>query len=302
MLSIQDFTRKTKSQSEIGLKVFSEEEIKQIQKILLEMYKDMISVCEKYKITLFLGGGSALGAIRHKGFIPWDEDMDFNIPREDYLKFIECFTNEYSSKYDIVSTWEKSENIGFITRIFKKDTLLVSLFDLSNIGPSGIYVDIFIIDYVPRRKVERLFHGFISNCYIYVLNSVLIYKCRNEYSDRFFSLTIKSRSFYYFRILIGMLFSIFAFRKLCLSFDRWISMFFKKSNLVTIPTGRNHYFGEMHSQDVFYPAKKVSFGGIDAFVPNKVDIYLRKLYGDNYMQVPPPEKREPHACIALKIK
>ena len=59
-----------------------------VQQHLLEMYKDIRSVCQRYNLIVVLGGGSCLGAIRHKGLIPWDDDLDLNMPRKDYNKLI----------------------------------------------------------------------------------------------------------------------------------------------------------------------------------------------------------------------
>mgnify|MGYP000934529859 FL=1 len=67
------------------------------------MYSDILRVCEKYNIRVMLGGGSALGAVRHGGFIPWDDDLDLIMPREDYNKFISVFDKELSDLYEITS-------------------------------------------------------------------------------------------------------------------------------------------------------------------------------------------------------
>ena len=74
-----------------------------MKQCLLEMYSDILRVCEKYNIRVMLGGGSALGAVRHGGFIPWDDDLDLIMPREDYNKFISVFDKELSDLYEITS-------------------------------------------------------------------------------------------------------------------------------------------------------------------------------------------------------
>lgn len=69
------------------LKKMSSEELRSLQLCLFDIYKDVKKVCDKYEIKVFLIGGSALGAVRHQGFIPWDDDMDLSMTRADYEKF-----------------------------------------------------------------------------------------------------------------------------------------------------------------------------------------------------------------------
>ena len=72
-----------------------DEMLKKIQNVLLGILDDIITVCEKYKIPYTLGGGSVLGAVRHQGFIPWDDDIDVNFSRRDYERFIPAFRKEF---------------------------------------------------------------------------------------------------------------------------------------------------------------------------------------------------------------
>ena len=91
MLTTNNAMKKLKNEK---LKVLTDDEIKKIQKIILDMIQELDNIFKKYNFTYYLGGGSALGAIRHKGFIPWDEDLDLNMIRKDYDKLIEIFDKE----------------------------------------------------------------------------------------------------------------------------------------------------------------------------------------------------------------
>ena len=82
----------------------------------------------------------------------------------------------------------------------------------------------------------------------------------------------------------------------------WINGFLsliKEGKYVTIPTGYLHYFGEMVPSDVFDPAKEAVFEGLKAFIPNRVDTYLKNRYGKDYMVIPPKEKQEVHPVVAF---
>lgn len=87
---------------------------------------------------------------------------------------------------------------------------------------------------------------------------------------------------------------------MCVIFDKWTSLC-KKSKYLSIPVGRAHYFGEMLEYDVFFPPKDITFEGVKAYVPSNVEVYLRNLYGNNYMNIPPLEKRESHPYVMFHI-
>lgn len=299
MLSIQDYIKNSETQARLGLRMPTTEELKQMQRILLEMYKDILYVCEKYQLTVLLGGGSALGALRHGGFIPWDDDIDLIIPRKDISLFVKCFKQELSEKYDITSPAGDGDYPDIVPRIHRKGTLLVNLFDKRKIGPSGVSVDITIMDHVPNNRFYRLLHGGVSNILFFIANSKGMLLCKNERSDLFFRSSWKSQLFYQFRLFLGRI-SLFSYPKLCKMFDRWTALC-GNSEYFTIPVGRAHYFGEMLPVEMFYPPRVILFEDVKAYVPNDLEGYLRNLYGDSYMSLPPVEKRESHPFVMLQL-
>ena len=132
--------------------ILSEEQLETLKKTLLTMLKDVIEVCEKNNITYSLGGGSVLGAVRHKGFIPWDDDIDLNMSREDYDKFVIAFEKEYGYKYWI-HTPEKTKNYNLLfARIRLKGTALITRDDFDN-EECGVPLDIFIIENTFDNKI-----------------------------------------------------------------------------------------------------------------------------------------------------
>lgn len=291
-LSAQYFIANSQVQKDVGLKVLTDQELHALQKTLMDIYVIVEEVCQKHSLTLLLGGGSALGAIRHKGFIPWDDDIDLMMFREDYDQFIKIISEE---PIDGI----KLSNSGFSLHVIKTGTEYRGLFDSAS-DESGVYIDIFPIDYVSENHVKRLLCGWCSDMLIFLLNSKRIYRYNNKLIYKIFKQNSASYILYLIRIVIGCMVSGIS-DQLLRKIHTKLVVDKKMSSLITIPTGRKHYFGEMLKYQDFIPAKSVVFEGITCYVPNHVDVYLSNLYGTNYMDLPPEDKREVHPCIAFSI-
>jgi lipopolysaccharide cholinephosphotransferase len=126
-----------------------------------------------------------------------------------------------------------------------------------------------------------------------------MYKDELGFFKKAFRQTFKTRCYYIARCTIGFIFSFFKVKKLFKKYNE-IPAQCKGKKYCTIVRGRNDYFGEMHPQEVFFPPQPAYFEGVKINIPNKADIYLTKLYGD-YMQIPPPEKRERHFFTAFSL-
>ena len=281
-------------QERAGLKKLTTEQVKQIQVISLEIYKDIFSVCEQNNLVVMMGGGSTLGAVRHKGFIPWDEDMDLMMMRKDYDRFIELFDRTLSQKYTLNL---KSDLPGLFAKVDKKGTKMTDVFSNPKYPAKGIGIDIFPIDSVPDNGIVRYAKGVLSMTLYFVIISRKMYLLRNPVSKRYYSQTFGMRMFYCIRIVIGFLAGLVPYKTLCRGFDKLVACT-EETKRVTIASGRKHYFGEMQPADVFLPVKQGEFEGISVYLPHDYDKYLKHLYG-NYMEIPPENKREHHAVVDL---
>jgi lipopolysaccharide cholinephosphotransferase len=267
----------------------SEEERDGLKKCLLEIYQDVAHICEKYNLCIMLSGGSALGAVRHQGFIPWDDDLDAMMSRKDYNKLIEVFEKELGEKYELSVPQMGKEVDTLSMLVIKRNTLMVDCYKESI---TGIKMDIFPIEKVPTNKLFRTTIAYISDIFRIIILSVPIYKTKNELYKQLFMSTLRSKLHYHIRYVAGKIFSIFPQKFLFDTFDKFVSGF-KGQVYCTIPIGRKQYKGEIQRNEVFFPPQKTIFEGIEVNVPNDVSSYLTKLYGD-YMQIPPLEKRERH--------
>ena len=271
------------------LHVLTGEEIAKIQNIYLTMADDIFAVCEKYGLKAMLAGGSLIGAIRHNGFIPWDDDMDIYIFRKDYEVFMNVFEKELGSKYKFTGPSYKD---GF-PRGFGRMENPWPLMEDTRGRIHGLCLDVFPIENVPDNKVLRYVKGTISHFYIAAAAQVKYY----ESSDRKYMMEMfpkrKDRVIYYTKMTAGKLLSFYSAKKWYRLADKHTQYNNEKSRYVTVPTGRGHYFGEMYERS--YVDRQILHNFEDRIypIPCNWDRCLRILYGD-YMKIPPEEKREQH--------
>jgi lipopolysaccharide cholinephosphotransferase len=266
------------------------EENRLLKKCLLSIYQDVESVCDKYNLCIMLGGGSALGAVRHQGFIPWDDDLDALMPRKDYDTLIEVFEQELGQKYSLsVPRTDHASELLFMT-IEKKNTLIDYIDSEESVN--GIKIDIFPIENTPDNKLIRIIKGCIADIFRLTIASLRFYQNKKKVFKDSFMKTNKTKLHYYIRYFIGMILSIFPRKYLYDKYDVFVSSS-KGTRYCNIPTGRKYYRGEIFLRNTFFPPVEALFEGIKVYVPHDVDTYLSKLYGD-YMQIPPIEKRERH--------
>ena len=280
----------------------TEEECEQLKAVLLGMYEDINTLCQEHGITPILGGGNVLGAVRHGGFIPWDDDLDLMMLRDDYERFKQlCVKGEFAEKYEVTFPDKYRDTKNLFLKVYKRGTVCGELLDLKNSSPKGIFVDVFPIDYVSKNTTVRWLKGLFLPVLMFLCNSLLIYKVDNERYRQFMCATKYGRYRYRLRKIVGWSMSVFSHRWLSYCIDRLCQSERNECNLVTIPTGRRRYNGAMSPYDVFFPARKMKFCSMDAFVPNDTHRFLVSYYGENYMEVPPVEKRERHLVVHLKF-
>lgn len=257
------------------------EELLRLQKVLFNIYKDVEAVCKKHHLTCMLIGGSALGAIRHKGFIPWDDDLDMAMPRKDYEIFKDIFVNELGEKYVLNSPNYSNKPTNRFPKVLKRNTKFVEVDSIDD-DRACIKIDIFIIENVPNNIFKRLIKGLRCTAYMFAGGHVLSYEESMEQHKKMHK-----------RELIGKMLSFWSSTKWFNRFDKVCRYNDEESEFVGIPSGRNHYFREIVSREVLLPVVQGAFEGEKVFLPADADAYLRNLYGD-YMMIPPEEKREKH--------
>lgn len=282
------------------LRTLSLDEMIELKTCLVEMYLDIAHVCERNGLCLMLGGGSTLGSVRHKGFIPWDDDLDLLMPRKDYNKFAELFEKELSDKYILVAPNRSAPAKTRFPKIIKKGTTFRELTDLYSEFYCGVFLDIFILENVPKNIIHRTLKGVLCSGLMYMGAQAYWYEHQGEAIRRHMLRTVEGTKAYKKKRIIGRLCAV-------IPSYRWYNMIDSavqhkhETGLMGIPTGRKHYFGEILPTFVYLPVSEGIFENHTVKLPHNCDAYLRNLYG-NYMEIPPVEKRERHLIVDFSLE
>ena len=282
------------------LRQLTREESDCLKRTLIGMYDDIEKVCKTNNITIMLAGGSALGAIRHKGFIPWDDDLDLMMTRSDYKQFERLFEKELGQKYLLCAPNYSRNAKARFPKIILKNSVYKEITDCRGDYPSGLFLDVFILDSIPENKIIRLIKGSWCSMLMFLSTCAYWYEQRNRTMLDLVGDNSKAEKNLMIRLRIGKICS--KLRSPSKWFD-WVDkavQYQGKSGLLGLPTGRKHYFGEIFEREVFLPAAAGIFEGENVLIPHDSNAYLKNLYGD-YMQIPPEEKRERHFVIELQL-
>lgn len=285
------------------LHLLTEEERQGLRQVLLEMYDDLSDFCKREGLCLMLGGGSCLGAIRHKGFIPWDDDLDLMMPRQDYDFLLSLLKQGALNpqKYEFAFPDKGSDSPTHFLKIYLRGSLDVEIMTADSPFPKGIFLDIFPIEGAPNNKFLQQWKGMVSfflriagTCVAYQKFSGPVFDSYAESNPKLMQAVKRKK-------IAGRILSIIPHHSWIRLFDTFVKRACSSDGYVTIPTGRNHYSGELQPAKVFFPTIDVDFEGRKATVPGDYDGYLRGLYGDSYMQLPPENKRERHFVYRFSL-
>lgn len=261
-----------------------------LHQVDLDIVKEVVAICNKHGFTYYMLGGTMLGAIRHKGFIPWDDDIDLGIPRKDYDRFLEVAPKELSAHLRMVNYHTDPEYHYYITRILDTETKV----EEERIGNENRYtnasIDIFPIDGTPNNKMLRkiyffrvLYHrALMSLCYkdsidrkrprgtaekvlLWVMERLPVEKITTPYKQK--------------EKIDKLL------RKQKVEGAKFIG------NIMGAYRTKEIVPAEFYGKGKMYPFEDMELRGM-----GMADEYLKWTYGD-YMQLPPEDKRKTHFKI-----
>jgi len=249
----------------------------------LEILEEIVRICEKYDITYFLVYGTLLGAIRHKGFIPWDDDVDIAMPRKDYNKFKEICKTELDEEYFLQNHetepfyWHGISQI----KVRKDNTLFEEPWVTDLDVHKGIFVDIFVLDHAKKQNsILQDIQATLFEVTQGMMWHKIIVASQDEYSLKH-KFIVSIASLFKLEHLIKM-------QKKIISINRN-----EDSSYYIHFGGRYNHKKKTLPKGVFHPPKKVEFEDKQYDAPNDWDHYLTRIYGD-YMEIPPEDKRGSH--------
>lgn len=259
------------------MKKLTGEEIKKIELSILLRFDYF---CKEHNLNYFLSGGTLLGAIRHQGFIPWDDDIDVCMPRPDYEKFIKIF--DAKNENLLVKSYSNGTFSAPFTKIIDLNTKVRSIY-ISNEEQTGLWIDIFPVDGLPSGDAET----FDIYKRVSFYRKILIL-CDARLGEG--TTWVRKISKFFLKpiaLMIG--------KKRCASIIEKIARKYPYETLshVGAITWGLYGPGEKMKKAEFEKSVSVEFEGYNFPAFSCWDSYLKGLYGD-YMKLPPVEKRKTH--------
>ena len=269
--------------------------LRKLQLMELDILKQVTEICKRHGLRYFLLGGTFLGAVRHQGFIPWDDDIDIGMPRADFEKF--CKLAEGLSKpLGFVSYKNNKEHIYFHPRVYKFNSKVI---DRSGVEEKETYawIDVFPLDGMPGNNLVRKLHGF----------RLLFLRLLFMYSqfDKIVNVNLKNRVWYE-RVLIAIgkvikFDKILNTHKIMAKIDKTMQTYDYETSAYV-----GNFMGAYKMKEVF-PKKyyeetaEYEFEGLLCPAPKDYDAVLSQMYGD-YMTPPAKEVQNKHSTDVIETE
>lgn len=261
------------------------QQLRQMQLIQLEILIEFDKICKQNRIAYSLDGGTLLGAIRHKGFIPWDDDIDVIMLRSEYERFFQACDNELDQSRFFLQD-DKTDphyRLGY-SRLLRKGTVYQRAGHEHMKYKRGVFIDIFVLDNVPDTAAFRAIHQFTCYCLrkmLWAESGKVLHP--SMLKRKWFKLLSKIPRDFIFQLL-----------------DKISRLMNKKDKELvrhmTYPYPKRCKYGI--KRRYFEELTEVTFEGCTFLGSSHYGEYLTDLYGSDYMELPPSEKRQPRIHLS----
>jgi len=261
-------------------------DITKVKHVELEILKEFIRVCEELGLQWYAAYGTVLGAVRHKGFIPWDDDIDVLMPRKDYEVFCEKAQGILKQEYFVQTLATEKEYYNPFAKLRRTDTTFWGIGTKDDNINHGIYVDIFPLDGYPTNWLAE--KRFMLKRIVY-----------NNFLAQNGNLNELQGYRKYVAILYRLLKGTLTRKEAAMKKDRLAKEIpFEEAALVSCMV-EDKPKAEALPSSVYGEGTELVFEDMNIRVPLEYEVYLRKMYGD-YMQFPPEDERVPlHKCVLI---
>ena len=250
---------------------------------ILVLLHEIDAICKKYNVTYYAAGGTTIGAVRHKGFIPWDDDADLYMTRDNFKRFREAFKIECPKNRALECSEDNLDYTTTIPRYIDKTSTYLTRVNCLNSFVGGTLIDIFILDPIPNDKQLQLDQRAYLSIYSDIINPFYGYSYRNreEYDSLYFDYMNKLKKDGKQKTLAELEKILFTYPEQDASFYmlRWGTL--------------SHIFDrDMFEEPVYY-----QYEDFQIPCPTRTYDYLVQLYGRMWVEVPPAPSEEKHTCI-----
>lgn len=277
-------------------KYISQDELDKLHEKLLKITKEVIEICDKEKIKYYMIGGTLLGAVRHDGFIPWDDDIDLAMIRRDYEKFLKIIEEKLPDNLKLLHYKNNKSIQNHFLKIIDKDNYVIEEVGENKLVENNIFIDIFPLDSIPDNKLQRIMFEMRAKLKLF---KVRLAKLNNK---KDFESNNKAKKFLFNINKFLGLSRLLNQYNVIVEFDKYIC---KYSNMTTKNIsnvlGGNGIFKETFNREQFIEDKIFDFDGLKLNGSKNYDLILRKMYG-NYLELPPVEKRVCKHLVEIKEK
>ncbi len=270
--------------------------VKQIQEVQIELLKEFQRICDAHELNYQLFAGSLLGAVRHKGFIPWDDDIDLCMPRNDYERFMQVCKEDLKEDYFLQHAKSDSSSILQFSKLRKNETIFSSLFDEGSGMHQGIFIDIFPLDSVNPSSLLGRLQPWVINFFFIVNSSRLFGRVKHTKN------TMIRFVRFFLHIVVRFIPKSFFDTVLYTLFTFYNKKDTPYMNHLTngITTKRLKMY--LRDKDSFKSSILLPFEGLMVPCPINYHELLTQNFGD-YMKLPEESKRKPHHQITkIRIK